>query len=45
MAVQLRSGRKMSNIRAEEKKKTNKKEEKAIGGDNGKSMIEITTET
>ena len=45
MAVQLRSGREMSNNRAEEKEKTNKKEEKATGGENGKSMAERTTET
>ena len=35
----------MSNSRAEEKEKTNKKEEKATGGDHGKSMTERTTET
>ena len=35
----------MSNSKAEEKEKTNKKEEKATGGDHGKSMIERTTET
>ena len=45
MAVQLRSGREVSNSRAEEKEKTNKKEEKATRGDNGKSMTERTTET
>ena len=44
MEVQLRSGREMSNSRAEEKEKTNQKEEKATGGDNGKSMTERTTE-
>ena len=44
MAVQLRSGREMSNSRAEEKEKTDKKEEKAIGGDNGKNMTERTIE-
>ena len=44
MAVQLRSGREMSNNRAEEKEKTNKKEEKATGGDHGKSMTDRTTE-
>ena len=45
MAVQLRSGREMSNSRVEEKEKTDKKEEKATGGDNGKNMIERTIET
>ena len=35
----------MSNNRAEEKEKTNQKEEKATGGDNGKSMTERTIET
>ena len=35
----------MSNNRAEEKEKTNQKEEKAIGGDHEKSMTERTTET
>ena len=45
MAVQLRSGKEMSNSRAEEKEKTNKKEEKVTGGDHGKSMIDRTTET
>ena len=45
MAVQLRSGREMSNSRAEEKEKTNQKEKKATGGDNGKSMTERTIET
>ena len=35
----------MSNSRAEEKEKTDKKEEKATGGDNRKSMTERTTET
>ena len=38
MAVQLRSGRGMSNSGAEEKEKTNQKEEKETGGDHGKSM-------
>ena len=45
MAVQLRSGKEMSNSRAEEKEKTDKKEDKATGGDNGKSKTEKTTET
>ena len=45
MEVQLRSGRSMSNSKAKEKEKTNKKEEKETGGDHGKSMIERTTET
>ena len=45
MAVQLRSGKEMSNIRAEEKEKTGQKEDKATGGDNGRSKIEKTTET
>ena len=45
MAVQLRSGREMSRNRADEKEKTDKKEEKATGGENGKSMAERTTET
>ena len=44
MAVQLRSGREMSNSKAEEKEKPNQKEEKVTGGDNGKCMTEITTE-
>ena len=43
MAVQLRSGREMSNSRAEEKEKIDQKEEKATGGENGKSMAERTT--
>ena len=45
MEVQLRSGREMSNSRPEEKQKTNKKEEKATGGDHAKSMTERTTKT
>ena len=45
MAVQLRSGKEMSNSRAEEKEKINKKEEKATGGDNGRSKKERTVET
>ena len=45
MAVQLRSGRELSSSRAEEKEKTDKKEEKATGGENGKSMAERTIET
>ena len=44
MAVQLRSGKKVSSSRVEEKDKTDKKEEKATGGDNGKSMTERITE-
>ena len=44
MAVQLRSGREMKKSRAEEKEKTNQKEEKANGGDNGKNMTERTIE-
>ena len=35
----------MSNSRAEEKEKTNQKEEKATGGDHGKSMTERTTKS
>ena len=35
----------MSNSRAEEKEKTDKKEEKETGGDNGRSKIEKTIET
>ena len=35
----------MSNNRVEEKEKTNQKEKKATGGDNGKSMAERTIET
>ena len=35
----------MSNNIAQEKEKTNQKEEKATGGDNGKSMTERTIET
>ena len=45
MAVQLRSGRELSSSRAEEKEKTDKKEEKATGGENGKSMAKRTIET
>ena len=45
MAVQLRSGKEMSNSRAEEKEKTYQKEEKATGGDNGRSKTEKTIET
>ena len=45
MAVQLRSGKGMSNSRAEEKEKINQKEEKATGGGLGKSMTKRTTET
>ena len=45
MAAQLRSGKEMSNSRAEEKDKTNQKEEKATRGDNGRSKTEKTTET
>ena len=44
MAVQLRSSGELSNNRAEDKEKTDKKEEKVIGGENGKSMIERTIE-
>ena len=45
MAIQLRSGREMSNRRAEEKEKTDQNEEKATRGDNGKNMTKRTTET
>ena len=45
MAVQLRSGKEMSNSRAKEKEKTDKKEDKATGGDNGSHKTEKTTET
>ena len=45
MAVQLRSGKKMSSSRAKEKEKTNQKEEKATRGENGKSIAKRTTET
>ena len=40
MAVQLRSGKEMSNSRAEEKEKTDQKEKKATEGDNGRSKTE-----
>ena len=45
MAVQLRSGKEMRNRIAEEEEKTDQKEEKATGGDNGRSKTEKTTET
>ena len=45
MAVQLRSGREISNSIAKEKEKTDQKEEKVTGGDNGRSVTERTTET
>ena len=45
MAVQLRNGKEMSNNIAEEKEKTDKKEEKATRGDNGRSKTEKITET
>ena len=45
MAVQLRSGKEMSNSRAEEKEKTDKKEDKATGEDNGRSKTKKTIET
>ena len=46
MAVQLRSGREINNNRKEQKEKTDQKEEKnATGGENGKSMVQRTTET
>ena len=45
MAVQLRSGKEMSNNRVEEKEKTDKKDEKATGGDNGRSKTEKIIET
>ena len=45
MAVQLRRGSEMSNSKAEKKEKTDKKEEKATGEDNGKNMTERTIET
>ena len=45
MAVQLRSGKEMSNNRVEEKEKTDQKEEKATGGDNGRSETKNTIET
>ena len=35
----------MSNMRVEDKEKTNKKEEKSSGGDNGKSVTKRTTGT
>ena len=44
IAVQLRSGKEMSNSRAEEKEKTGQKEDKATRGDNGRSKTEKTTE-
>ena len=45
MAVQLRSGKEMSNSIAKEKEKTDQKEEKATRGDNGRSKTEKTIET
>ena len=45
MAVQLRSGREISNSRTEEKEKIDQKEEKETGGDNGRSKKERTAET
>ena len=45
MAVQLRSGKEMSNSRAKEKEKADQKEEKATGGDKGRSKTERTAET
>ena len=44
IAVQLRSGKEMSNSRAEEKEKTGQKEDKAARGDNGRSKTDKTTE-
>ena len=44
MAVQLRSGKEMSNSRAEDKEKTDQKVEKATGGDNGRSKTEKIVE-
>ena len=44
MAVQLKSGKEMSNNRVEEKGKTDKKEVKETGGDNGRSKTEKTIE-
>ena len=46
MAVQLRSGKEVSNnSRVENKEKTDQEKDKATGGDNGKSMTKRTTET
>ena len=45
MVVQLRSGKEMSNSKAEEKEKADQKEEKATEGDNGRSKTEKTIET
>ena len=45
MAVQLRSGKEMSNSRAKEKEKADKKEEKVIGGDKGRSKTKNIIET
>ena len=45
MAIQLRSGRKMSKSIAEDREKSDQNEEKATGGNNGKNMTERTTET
>ena len=45
MVVQLRSSREMNNNRTKQKEKTDQKEEKATGGENGKSMAERTIET
>ena len=43
--VQLRSGREMSSNKIEQKEMTDQKEEKATGGENGKSMAERAIET
>ena len=46
MAIQLRSGKEVSSSsRAENKEKTDQEEDKATGGDNGKSMTKRTIET
>ena len=45
MAIQLRSGKDLSNSRAEKKEKTDQEEDEEIGRKNRKSISELTVET
>ena len=45
MAVQLRSGKELSNSRAEKKENTKQEEEEETGRENRKSSSELTVET
>ena len=45
MAVQLRSGKELSNNRTEKKEKTEQEEEEETGRKNRRSSLELTIET